>query len=647
MVDWITIDKNSGNSGTTVITVTASSYQELLERTTSLTVNTVNTSLSGSVAIIQQPRDVETVSVSPSTISAPASGGVYTFNIISNGAWTIEYPEWVTLSQTAGTGNATITVVVSENHSVEEYEDNIDVSTRDNTATVVVSQDRIVTHISVDPELLYFYESGGSKTITITSNAPWTASTNSEWISLSQSAGTGNGTVTVTCNSSSIDRNTSISFVTLDETASTEVRQYKEEPYLYFTQSAMTFDGNGGTKPLVVESNVQWEISSYDFNSGIIVRALSGGTFNINSGTYKYILNYGTEQTTSQSISINNGDVLIITEISGRLPSIQTTFNYTVEGRITDSTFDIDYNWLFRNSTGLTDASKLEIYPTTKSLNGMFSGCTNLVTPPTLPATTLTSSCYAYMFAGCSSLTTAPVLPATTMADSAYTFMFNGCTSLTNAPALPATTLADECYEGMFQNCSGLTTAPALPATTLADKCYQYMFAGCSSLTTAPTLPATAMTYSCYRDMFESCSSLTTAPELPATTLANYCYAYMFVYCTSLTQAPELPATNLTQGCYQEMFGYCSSLTTAPALPATTLVRECYNFMFSNCANLAYIKCLATDISASNCTGQWVNGVQTNSGVFVKNPEMDDWVIGDYIYNRGIPANWTVIDNTD
>ena len=684
MVDWITIDKNSGNSGTTVITVTASSYQELLERTTSLTVNTVNTSLSGSVAIIQQPRDVETVSVSPSTISAPASGGVYTFNIISNGAWTIEYPEWVTLSQTAGTGNATITVVVSENHSVEEYEDNIDVSTRDNTATVVVSQDRIVTHISVDPELLYFYESGGSKTITITSNAPWTASTNSEWITLSQSAGTGNGTVTVTCNSSTIDRNTSISFITLDETASTEVRQYKEEPYLYFTQSAITFDGNGGTKPLGVESNVQWEISEYEINNGLMLTNINGGSFNIvdafssDNIKYKYIKNFGNEVTQTGSITLSLGDILIITDIlttyRNQYPKIVTDSTYTVEGRLTDTTFSngeyIKYQTLFRGGK-VTDASGLKINTSNKSIVGMFagctylvkaptslpilenmetgdgfanmfSGCTSLTTIPTLPSITLRGSCYYAMFSGCTSLTTAPELPATTLANYCYQSMFDGCTALTTAPTLPATTLASGCYNGMFKGCTSLTTVPALPVTTLTDSCYESMFEGCTSLRTAPALPATDLTEQCYMCMFSGCTSLISAPILSATTLVEKCYKEMFAGCTSLTTAPELPATDLGGSCYYGMFKGCTSLTTAPVLPALRLFGECYREMFYGCSSLNYIKCLAEENLTWNSKADWVRGVASR-GTFVKSSSAMWWGTG----VNDIPENWTVIDNTD
>ena len=183
--------------------------------------------------------------------------------------------------------------------------------------------------------------------------------------------------------------------------------------------------------------------------------------------------------------------------------------------------------------------------PASRCYFAMFKNCTNLTTPPALPATTLADFCYLYMFENCTSLIEAPALPATTLASHCYSYMFNGCTSLTTAPALPATTLADSCYDKMFQNCTSLTTPPALPATTLASYCYRYMFYGCTSLTTPPALPATTLADSCYDSMFYKCTDLTAAPALPATTLASRCYLSMFRYCTSLkisvTQSSEYP----------------------------------------------------------------------------------------------------------
>ena len=84
----------------------------------------------------------------------------------------------------------------------------------------------------------------------------------------------------------------------------------------------------------------------------------------------------------------------------------------------------------------------------------LFYDMRNLLTPPALPATTLTEGCYKYMFQGCSSLTQAPALQATTLANNCYDCMFYYCTSLTQAPELTATTLTNHCYGYMFWNCT-------------------------------------------------------------------------------------------------------------------------------------------------------------------------------------------------
>ena len=253
------------------------------------------------------------------------------------------------------------------------------------------------------------------------------------------------------------------------------------------------------------------------------------------------------------------------------------------------------------------------------------------------------SSAYTFveLFSNCTGLTSAEnlILPATALTTYCYYDMFGGCTSLTTAPELPATTLVDSCYDSMFQGCTSLTTAPKLPATTLAYDCYVSMFWGCTNLATAPALPATKLASECYYQMFKGCTSLITAPELPANTLADGCYAFIFWGCTNLATAPELPATDLADYCYQNMFLGCTSLTTAPELPATTLAEECYSGMFGGCTGLNHIKCLATNISASNCTDTWVSGV-ASKGTFVKNPNMTSWPTG----SNGIPTGWTVQD---
>ena len=205
-----------------------------------------------------------------------------------------------------------------------------------------------------------------------------------------------------------------------------------------------------------------------------------------------------------------------------------------------------------------------------------------------------------------------------------------------------STISSDYAFAGLFRYCSNLVSVKnlVLPAITLAVSCYNGMFQGCTSLTTAPALPATTLAMGCYSNMFQGCTSLTAAPSvLPATTLAVGCYSYMFTDCTKLATAPELPATDLANQCCYSMFARCTSLTTAPELPATDLVESCYYAMFDGCTSLNYIKCLATDISATDCTYYWVDRV-ASTGTFVKATGMTGWATG----VSGIPEEWTVRD---
>lgn len=308
----------------------------------------------------------------------------------------------------------------------------------------------------------------------------------------------------------------------------------------------------------------------------------------------------------------------------------------------TDATVDWGFNKLFQQ-TDVVSARQL-VLPSLSvgeyAYEEMFWDCSYLTAAPELPATTLGPSCYVGMFRGCSSLTTAPALPATALTERCYFQMFGGC-SFTTPPELPATTLAKLCYSEMFAGCTSLVSAPELPATTLVESCYSNMFHGCTSLAAAPVLPATTMAKDCYNGMFNGCTSLTTAPSLPSTELAMECYAYMFYGCTSLTTAPALPATALTSYCYTQMFLNCTSLAAAPELPAETLRDYSYAEMFSGCTSLNYIKCLARDISRTNCTRNWVKGV-ASTGTFVKDPNAYYWTTG----VNGIPDNWTIEWNT-
>ena len=99
-----------------------------------------------------------------------------------------------------------------------------------------------------------------------------------------------------------------------------------------------------------------------------------------------------------------------------------------------------------------------------------------------------------------------------------------------------------------------------------------------------------------------------------------------------------LPATTLTEGCYQDMFNGCKGIEKAPELPAPKLEKNCYQEMFAGCSKLKYVKCLATDISAENCTKGWLTNAGTEATgekvletLIPMEPDNDD----------GVPSGWT------
>lgn len=220
-----------------------------------------------------------------------------------------------------------------------------------------------------------------------------------------------------------------------------------------------------------------------------------------------------------------------------------------------------------------------------------------------------------------------------------FASLFEGCTNLVSPPELPATSLQNNCYQGMFRDCSSLAAAPALPATALSVGCYNAMFYGCTALTSAPVLPATTLTVDCYSGMFHGCTALTAAPVLPATTLAGFCYTSMFEGCTALTAAPALPVTTLAERCYMGMFAGCTALTAAPELPAAILADSCYLNMFNGCTSLNSITVHFTLWDPADATIGWVNGMSNTAGVTFTCPSTLNTDTKDVNH---VLSNWTL-----
>ena len=113
-------------------------------------------------------------------------------------------------------------------------------------------------------------------------------------------------------------------------------------------------------------------------------------------------------------------------------------------------------------------------------MTGKISGSGNIQSLLNYSSTT-TAYCYRRLFQGCSALVAPPDLLATTANYYSYASMFNS-TGIKTPPKISATSVSNFCCYYMFEKCANLVAAPELLATTLADHCYYNMFKNCSSL---------------------------------------------------------------------------------------------------------------------------------------------------------------------
>ena len=111
--NWLSIDKTSG-TGNAEITLTASSYSELVDRTTSLKIQGIS---ANAILNVRQNALVPAITLSTSRIEGSFESATYNVVVTSNVDWTLESDSnWYTISQNSGTkGNTTLIITMGEN----------------------------------------------------------------------------------------------------------------------------------------------------------------------------------------------------------------------------------------------------------------------------------------------------------------------------------------------------------------------------------------------------------------------------------------------------------------------------------------------------------------------------------------------------
>ena len=168
----------------------------------SKTLKALTAFVAGLLVLACTPTVIPELSLSDLAANFDASGSPEkSISVTSNVDWTVSCPDaWVTVSPTAGSGNGTFKITVTANDKFEARSSTVTVKAGDKTASVRVSQLSLTPSILVSPATLEADANGGSLSVDVTANTPWTVTVPEDcgWIAADPTSGEGNAKVTLT-----------------------------------------------------------------------------------------------------------------------------------------------------------------------------------------------------------------------------------------------------------------------------------------------------------------------------------------------------------------------------------------------------------------------------------------------------------------
>lgn len=252
---WISVSPTSGKAGKTNVTISVPNNASVNNRSGSVYFNIAD---NNNIEVPVKQEGV-TLEVSTDNVSFNSFGSTQSVTITSNDNWSISSkPEWVSIDKTSADGDATIQISTVENNTTIAKSGEIVIFTNDGVAskTIQVRQDAKTVDYA-DATLSYGYMPG-SQSIHFTTDGKWTLTKDADWITVDQTSGSGDATLTITVdeNNTTEKREGTISLLIADRVFTIIVRQ--DCKYVTLSSSAFTFSADAETTQLSIASNTQW-----------------------------------------------------------------------------------------------------------------------------------------------------------------------------------------------------------------------------------------------------------------------------------------------------------------------------------------------------------------------------------------------------
>ena len=267
-LDWLTPDKTSGTADATVtLTYTENTTAIARDGTITLRNNDTEAVITHTINISQEGR---TLSVSETTLNLPPTLGSTMLTVNANIPWIIEETlAWLTLSQTSGTADATVTLTYTENTTAAARDGIITLRSSDSgtpiTHRINISQaDPTSRFLLISPDRFVFPRTMGSTMLTVNTNIPWIIEETLDWVTPDQTSGTASAMVTLTYteNTTATARDGTITLRNNDTEAviTHTINISQEGRTLTVSETTLNLPSTLGSTPLTVNTNVPWII---------------------------------------------------------------------------------------------------------------------------------------------------------------------------------------------------------------------------------------------------------------------------------------------------------------------------------------------------------------------------------------------------
>jgi hypothetical protein len=263
--EWLTVSPMSG-SGDATLTLTAQANATGESRMANVRAFSKDNS---SVLTVTQgfTEPEQYVNVTPKELLCDSEGDEFVVALSTNVDWFVSAPDWITCSPTEGSGDARITITVNpvESDVQESREAEVVIGNQSVFDKVhVVQTVEPVLDIELTPNSLQFVCTGETKTMNVSTEDSWSTSTESDWVTLSQTEGQGDAEISVTVGENPIyfNRVAIVIFTTAGNVQKVLTIHQEASPNPHFLEVSpreIAFGKEGGENEITIGCDTDWE----------------------------------------------------------------------------------------------------------------------------------------------------------------------------------------------------------------------------------------------------------------------------------------------------------------------------------------------------------------------------------------------------